>query len=353
MSSSASEGTDIQEYSYYESFYEDENEYTYYYSYEESLPIDSVVGIEILPEELCIQLCEGHQISGNTLDHMIEECVHRRIRLVNRHKRNKKAGEREKIIRLHQEQYRGYTFKCPALDSDGKKCDQSFPLEKILEQVSEKKQRRKLRKKGKRAAHRKMRKKAFKKIPTLAECPNKKCSGEHKCLGSLGDIPMRDTLKLYGNNVFTTSKDKLRHCLDCNWIWCTDCKGVYFSVGDLVDHRATTCAQVRLLTDVPKLERLSLELINKVAVACPGCGYAVALISGCNRVTCTHCSSFFCYLCHDQTWPMTIKGSTDAYNHLSWVHGGHSTWRTNKGLPPEKGSIDRLGLELDSISTTI
>lgn len=314
---------------------EPEKDYSYYYSYsdsdEEEPLIDSVVGIEILDSEICIRFCEGHQVSWNTLDHMIDKCSKTKLKIkykyCSKSRRKKQKYFAKECCTKH--------FICPAIDSSGEMCGKHFNLEHITSQISDPSLVREFTEKFAKATDRYLRKKAFEKVRKLAECPNPKCPGEHIGLRSLGVRPRRSHLKFYGNSIFMTSLRKLRHCHDCNWIWCTECDGTYFTV-DGLDHRGTTCSEMRVLRNPSESEKLTEKLIKMVAVRCPGCGTGIAIKRGCNRIQCTNCKKFFCYICHNKAY----SNSDDVYTHLKEMHG--NTYNSVSSLVPAKGSIDRI-----------
>ncbi len=289
--------------------------------------MDSVVGTEMLPTDKYITFCNGHHVTLDTLFHMVDECAYRDI-----------------LVKDNMICYKGttkkakYKLRCPAFDESDIMCNVKHGLRRIARQIDDKKTRKKFCEKVKLVSKRKMRLSAFSKISTLQECPNNKCIGEHKGIRSIGCIPSSGYIKAFSLTKFKNDRYNLRHCRDCNWMWCAECNGIYFNNEDDV-HDRRTCAEVRLLRNPSESQLLTDVLIERISIQCPGCKQAIAVSSGCNKIFCIICKKHFCYLCHDRMYANT----TIVYKHLKDVHGGFNNNNGMKRLmPPKKGTIDKL-----------
>eukprot|EP01103_Thecamoeba_quadrilineata_P002918 TRINITY_DN12764_c0_g1_i1.p1 TRINITY_DN12764_c0_g1~~TRINITY_DN12764_c0_g1_i1.p1 ORF type:complete len:552 (+),score=99.95 TRINITY_DN12764_c0_g1_i1:56-1711(+) len=102
--------------------------------------------------------------------------------------------------------------------------------------------------------------------------------------------------------------EKLARCGSCFYSFCPICQSSY--------HPVTPCFEgitQEDLTDFMKAgddkgnrrqqlmqqmqQKASLILIQKCAMACPGCGVPIQKDGGCNKMTCQNCNAFFCFCC--------------------------------------------------------
>lgn len=117
-------------------------------------------------------------------------------------------------------------------------------------------------------------------------------------------------------------------CPKCNYCFCTYCRKVYHGVAPcdmapddieklINDYENSNKKSKKLLEK--KYGRQQMRLIEKHltteylkdnAKSCPKCHSLISKIDGCNKMTCSHCQSHFCWLCgHEIT-------SIDAYEHF-------------------------------------
>ncbi|XP_053319323.1 E3 ubiquitin-protein ligase RNF14 [Spea bombifrons] len=119
-------------------------------------------------------------------------------------------------------------------------------------------------------------------------------------------------------------------CSSCNYAFCTFCKMTYHGVSpcQITAEKRIWLRQEYLVADeagkrflekrygkkviqeaVEEME--SMEWLEKHSKPCPRCGTPIQKIDGCNKMTCTSCTQYFCWLC------MSILSKGDPYGHFN------------------------------------
>lgn len=94
-------------------------------------------------------------------------------------------------------------------------------------------------------------------------------------------VPNCETPCPKDNNRFTK-------CIKCNFIFCSSCY--------LEAHFEVSCEEAKLLKNVTNFDEW-LQLKGDKIKNCPNCKFLCEKISGCDRISCGKCKSFFCWLC--------------------------------------------------------
>jgi IBR domain, a half RING-finger domain len=103
-----------------------------------------------------------------------------------------------------------------------------------------------------------------------------------------------------------TSNGRVFDCPSCLTPICTTCKAV--------SHDGSTCEEYKDLSSDGTIALKKWMEENK-GKPCPKCGTPIEKAYGCNHMTCTVCSTHFCWFC------MEICGSRDIYDHMRIQHG--------------------------------
>ena len=76
-------------------------------------------------------------------------------------------------------------------------------------------------------------------------------------------------------------------------------------------------------------EACSMDLIEKTSKQCPKCRSWLQKLDGCNKMTCTKCSCYFCWLC------LQLVSRNDPYSHFNSINSEcyqklfEGTWNDN------------------------
>jgi len=121
----------------------------------------------------------------------------------------------------------------------------------------------------------------------------------------------------------------LGECATCSFVFCTLCGKTFHGVnpcqyteGQLKDiykeyQNASPHERYALEQKYGKIfnrlmdEMASMETITRTARKCPHCSIFVDKLDGCNKMTCTKCHSYFCWMC------LQVLSKTDPYGHFS------------------------------------
>eukprot|EP00055_Hartaetosiga_balthica_P015084 m.86866 g.86866 ORF g.86866 m.86866 type:complete len:184 (+) comp8774_c0_seq1:1044-1595(+) len=87
-------------------------------------------------------------------------------------------------------------------------------------------------------------------------------------------------------------------------------------------------------------EQKSEEYLQDSTTTCPTCGQHVEKTSGCNKMTCSQCSCYFCYLC-GQKLP-----ALDPYSHFN---RGSCSGLLFEGMVQNQDDGEQDGLNFDNI----
>ncbi|XP_058600927.1 E3 ubiquitin-protein ligase RNF14-like [Onychostoma macrolepis] len=72
-------------------------------------------------------------------------------------------------------------------------------------------------------------------------------------------------------------------------------------------------------------EKLSEDWLKENCKQCPSCGANIQKLQGCNKMTCSSCKQYFCWLC------LAVLSRMDPYNHFkdfsSSCYGQHQHLR--------------------------
>jgi E3 ubiquitin-protein ligase RNF14 len=80
-------------------------------------------------------------------------------------------------------------------------------------------------------------------------------------------------------------------CTDCHVTWCQKCMVTPY-------HTRLTCAQNTVISDnSPEGIEMKRLIAEKEVKLCPTCNYGLQKESGCNKVKCSQCNNYMCYLC--------------------------------------------------------
>lgn len=80
-------------------------------------------------------------------------------------------------------------------------------------------------------------------------------------------------------------------CNECNINWCNTCKSTPY-------HKGMTCGQHKLFQDKSVEGQKIKEMIEEgIIKQCPKCYHGTEKIDGCNKMTCSRCSVYWCWLC--------------------------------------------------------
>ncbi|XP_071134146.1 uncharacterized protein [Mytilus edulis] len=110
-----------------------------------------------------------------------------------------------------------------------------------------------------------------------------------------------------------TEKENLFTCPQCESRICTGCLKQF--------HDGLSCEQVKLAEKKEaddKNLRLLLQECKLDIKKCPNCSTLIEKISGCNRMTCSACKTYICWICLNH-----YPTSSECYDHLSKEHGGY------------------------------
>ncbi|VDI41957.1 E3 ubiquitin-protein ligase RNF14 [Mytilus galloprovincialis] len=108
-----------------------------------------------------------------------------------------------------------------------------------------------------------------------------------------------------------SEKENLFTCPQCESRICTGCHKQY--------HDGLSCEQVKLAETQEADDKnfmLFLQGCKLNIKKCPNCSTLIEKISGCNRVTCSACTTNICWVCLKH-----FPTAGDCYNHLSNEHG--------------------------------
>merc|ERR1712062_467806 len=126
--------------------------------------------------------------------------------------------------------------------------------------------------------------------------------------------------------------DKLAICSNCSFAFCTicnmsahgdqPCKIISSEAEKILDiyeaaisnHDAGKDDELTIRYGSRKLkemmgERATIRLINETTINCPTCNTGIEKIDGCNKMTCTKCRTYFCFICGE------ICNPSDPYAH--------------------------------------
>lgn len=125
-------------------------------------------------------------------------------------------------------------------------------------------------------------------------------------------------------------ESKMASCALCHLPFCLYCKKVFhgvapcsFSLGDkkrIVEEYKTATGEVKAKMEkrygkqaLQRLveESMSEEWIGEHSKACPHCRMGIEKNDGCNKMSCSKCGTYFCWLC------MRILNDIDPYKHFS------------------------------------
>lgn len=114
-------------------------------------------------------------------------------------------------------------------------------------------------------------------------------------------------------------EDNLGHCPKCQYAFCARCQNTYHGHSPCKlksELHASLCAEYEAASDARKEElemRYGKQAIHRAvqethsnrwlennSKQCPCCGTFIQKKDGCNKMTCTKCRAFFCWLCQEQ-----------------------------------------------------
>lgn len=129
----------------------------------------------------------------------------------------------------------------------------------------------------------------------------------------------------------TTTNGRVFDCPGCLTHICTTCQAV--------SHDGYTCAEYKDLSSEGSLAFKKWMDENKVK-PCPKCGTPIQKAYGCNHMTCTLCSTHFCWFC------MEVCSSGKIYDHMRGKHGNFGIDQPDnlEDEAVELGHLRRMGL---------
>jgi len=134
-----------------------------------------------------------------------------------------------------------------------------------------------------------------------------------------------------GAPVLTDGPDaKMAHCAMCHLPFCLYCKKVFHGVAPCafsLNDKKRIVAEYKVATGEAKLrlerrygkqllirivdESMSEEWIKENSKSCPRCRMGIEKNDGCNKMSCSKCGAYFCWLC------MRVLNEIDPYKHFS------------------------------------
>eukprot|EP00043_Microstomoeca_roanoka_P008263 m.79653 g.79653 ORF g.79653 m.79653 type:complete len:487 (-) comp14168_c0_seq2:355-1815(-) len=129
--------------------------------------------------------------------------------------------------------------------------------------------------------------------------------------------------------VIIESEVTMGRCAACTLTFCVLCRRAYHGVNEckitdfvalLKEYKGADEEHKALLEkrygkkrfERAAEEEASLTYLRDQTVPCPGCGTYTSKIDGCNKMTCSKCGAYFCYLCQAKL------SHTDPYKHFSY-----------------------------------
>ncbi|ESP01946.1 hypothetical protein LOTGIDRAFT_157076 [Lottia gigantea] len=183
-------------------------------------------------------------------------------------------------------------------------------------------------------------------------CPHDKCESEaHPC--QVKNLVPEEKYSRYDELLLSLSLDMMMDIMycprrlcqcpvmlekDCNIGQCPSCQFVFCRLCKLVYHGLTPCKlkanELKTLKDEyenadsegKKLlekkygkriieqaleESITREWLENYTKPCPACGFHIEKADGCNKMTCTKCKNYFCWLCGDSL------SRTNPYSHYN------------------------------------
>ncbi|RUS90286.1 hypothetical protein EGW08_001975 [Elysia chlorotica] len=114
-------------------------------------------------------------------------------------------------------------------------------------------------------------------------------------------------------------EDNLGHCPKCSYAFCSRCQNTYHGHSPCklkAELHASLCAEYETASEARKLQlemKYGRQVIHRAvqethsnrwlednSKQCPCCGTFIQKKDGCNKMTCTKCRAFFCWLCQEQ-----------------------------------------------------
>ncbi|XP_051534333.1 E3 ubiquitin-protein ligase RNF14-like [Myxocyprinus asiaticus] len=117
-------------------------------------------------------------------------------------------------------------------------------------------------------------------------------------------------------------------CPSCRYAFCTKCKQTYHGLSickeDEIlrlqeEYQAASAAEKKQLNREykkkifkrAKNEALSEKYVKNNCKQCPSCGANIQKVEGCNKMTCSSCRQYFCWIC------LKVLNTVNPYNHFN------------------------------------
>lgn len=107
--------------------------------------------------------------------------------------------------------------------------------------------------------------------------------------------------------ILPETDSRISMCDVCEFVFCPDCRAAYHPADQACEAQLERLQRLKIERDNTiakgdKKRRLaeelaSLQAILKDTVPCPSCKMPITRAQGCNHMTCTYCSTHFCYRC--------------------------------------------------------